>query len=352
MTDLPFVTLIMPVCNEAAFIARSLNAVLAQDYPADCMEVIVADGMSTDNTQGIVGSLQRQRPVLRLIENSGRIVSTGLNAALRQARGEVIIRVDGHCEIAPDYVSLCIKHLFQDKVCGVGGPIETIGENFCARAIALAMSSGFGVGGAAFRTVKDRTMFVETVAFPAYTRQAIEKAGLFDEELVRNQDDEYNYRLRKLGCSILLSPDIRSRYYSRSSLTSLWRQYFQYGYWKVRVMQKHPRQMRSRQFIPPLFVAVMLTSLLMMPFSVSGSWVFSVIAISYLVASFGASISTVRKGNWRLLPLLPITFATLHMAYGLGFLVGLVKFWNRWGDNRTAPTNFHTRGEREHFDHA
>src|SRR6266446_5529974 len=127
MIDLPLVTIIMPVRNEAGFIARSLDAVLAQNYPSARLEVIVADGMSTDSTRGIVQSLQRQHSNLHLIENSGKTAPTGLNAALRgQIKGEIIIRVDGHCEIARDYVSKCVNHLRQDNVDGVGGPIETI----------------------------------------------------------------------------------------------------------------------------------------------------------------------------------------------------------------------------------
>lgn len=335
MNSLPFVTLVMPVRNEGGFITCSLGAVLAQDYPSDRMEVIVADGMSNDGTREAIRSLQTRYPSLQLIDNPGRIVPTGLNAALSQARGEIIVRVDGHCEIAPDYVSRCVEHLLRDGVDGVGGPIETIGENFCAQAIALAMSSSFGVGGSAFRTVKDRSMLVDTIAFPAYTRRAIEKAGLFDEELIRNQDDEYNYRLRELGGKLLLSPDIRSRYYSRGSLRSLWRQYFQYGYWKVRVMQKHPGRMQPRQFIPLLFVVALFGALLIAPFSVAGRWLLGSVAGAYLVANLMASVMTARKEKWRLLPLLPVTYATLHLAYGFGFLVGLAKFWNRWGDRRT-----------------
>jgi hypothetical protein len=197
------------------------------------------------------------------------------------------------------------------------------------------MSRPFGVGGSAFRTIKDRAMYVETVAFPAYTREAIEKAGPFDEELIRNQDDEYNYRLQKLGGRILLSPDIRSRYYSRGSLRSLWRQYFQYGYWKVRVMQKHPRQMRVRQFVPALFVSVLLFSLLLAPFSITARGIFALVAGSYLIVTLGASLAA-GKENWQLLPILPVVFATLHLAYGLGFLSGIVEFWNRW-ESRDDP---------------
>lgn len=334
--SLPFVTLVMPIRNEGAFIAQALGAALAQDYPAALMEVIVADGMSTDSTREIVRGLQSTDARVRLIDNKGKFVATGLNAALREARGEIIVRADGHCEIAPDYVRRCVYHLLEEGVEAVGGPIETIGETYVAQAIAQAMSSSFGVGGSAFRTVQDRRMLVESVAFPAYTRGAVELAGFFDEELIRNQDDEYNYRLCELGGRILLAPDIRSRYYSRSSLRSLWRQYFQYGYWKVRVMQKHFGQMRLRQFIPLLFVAAVIVSLLAAPFSATGRWLCGFVVSAYLLANFSAAfLIAARALKWRTLPLLPVAFAILHFAYGLGFLRGLVKFRNRWRDRDT-----------------
>jgi glycosyltransferase involved in cell wall biosynthesis len=341
---MPFVSIILPIRNEASFIGRSLRAVLSQDYPSDRLELIVADGMSTDGTREIVMSFQKQYPNVRLIDNTGQIVPTGFNAAIAQVRGEIIIRVDGHCEIAQDYVRNCVEHLVNDGVDGVGGPLETVGETLIARVIASAMSSPFGVGNSAFRTVPDKTMLTDTVAFPAYTRDIIEKAGLFDEELVRNQDDEYNYRLRKIGAKILLAADVRSRYYSRSSLRSLWRQYSQYGYWKVRVTQKHPRQMRLRQFIPFAFVMSLLVSLPLASFSSIGQWASRWAVGSYLFVNFSASILVAWRKGWRLLPLMPLTFAILHLAYGLGFLVGLIRFWNRWSDTRelsntlTAPS--------------
>lgn len=328
----PFVSVVLPVRNEAGFIARSLEAVLAQDYPAEHMEVIVSDGMSTDGTRDIVQSFCARHPNVRLIDNPGRIVPTGLNAALAQARGEIIVRVDGHCEIAPDYASRCVQHLMRDGVDAVGGPLETVGQTALAQAIAIGMSSTFGVGGSAFRTVANRTLLTDTVAFPAYTRAAMDRAGPFDEELVRNQDDEYNYRLRKLGGKILLAADVRSRYYSRSSFRSLWRQYFQYGYFKVRVLQKHPWQMRPRQFAPPLFIAALLFSLLLAPFSPFGPYLLALTAGSYFAVNLGASILAAAKKGWPFLPLLPVIFATLHVSYGAGFLVGLVRFWNRWGE--------------------
>ncbi|HEX8776429.1 MAG TPA: glycosyltransferase family 2 protein [Pyrinomonadaceae bacterium] len=327
----PFVSLIMPVRNEAAFIARGLGAVLGQDYPPGRMEVIVADGMSDDGTREIVRGLAERHQHLRLLDNPGRIVATGLNLALREASGDIVIRVDGHCEIAPDYVSRSVQCLVEEEADGVGGPIETIGDSRVACAIALAMSSRFGVGGSAFRTVKGRRMFVETVPFPAYTRAAIERTGLFDEELVRNQDDEYNYRLCKLGGRLLLVPEIRSRYYSRSSFRSLWRQYFQYGYWKVRVMQKHPRQMRLRQFVPPLFVLSLAVALTVASFSALGVLALALLLITYTLLNLAASVMTLRNERPGLLPLLLLAHPTLHLSYGAGFLVGLARFWNRWG---------------------
>jgi glycosyltransferase involved in cell wall biosynthesis len=333
----PLVSVIMPVRNEAAYIERSLGAVLAQDYPADRLEILVVDGLSGDGTREAVLAHAATRPNLRLLDNPAGIVPPGLNIGIRQARGEIIVRVDGHCEIAPDYVRLCVEHLLAGHegapIEAVGGPIETVAESDEAAAIALAMSSWFGVGGSAFRTINDRALLVETVAFPAYLQRTLQRLGPFDEELVRNQDDEYNYRLLKSGGRILLTPNIRSRYYSRSSLRSLWRQYYQYGYWKVRVMQKHPRQMRARQFAPPALVGGLLGSavlgLVWRPF-----WgLLGAVAALYLLVNALASLSLSRRHAPRLMIIHPI----LHLSYGLGFLVGLVHFARYFGAAEGRP---------------
>lgn len=326
------VTIIMPVHNEEEFIERSLGMVLAQDYPAEQIEILVADGRSTDGTRAIVERLQIKHRNLYLIDNPGQIVPTGLNVAIPQARGDIIIRVDGHCEIAPDYVRRCVEHLQNGGVDGVGGAIETVGRTPVAQTIALAMSSSFGVGGSAFRTTREATLLTDTVPFAAYTREILQKAGPYDEELVRNQDDEFNYRLRKLGAKILLAADVESCYYSRSTVPSLWRQYYQYGYWKVRVLQKHPQQMQLRQFVPPAFVTALLGSALLALILGWAGWLFGLVAGPYLLANLLASIRLARREGWRHLVLLPLVFTILHVSYGLGFLVGLLKFWNRWGD--------------------
>jgi glycosyltransferase involved in cell wall biosynthesis len=345
--ELPFVSVIMPVRNEADFIARSLGAILAQDYPPERVEIIIADGMSTDDTRAEIARLIAAHPdrAITLIDNPHQIVPTGMNLAQRLAKGEIIVRVDGHCEIAPDYISQCVAHLQRGEADGVGGPIETVGQSPESQAIAFAMSSKFGVGGSAFRTVKDKALYADTVAFPAYRRDVIERVGAYDEDLVRNQDDEYNYRLRKLGFRLLLTPKIRSRYYSRSSLRKLWRQYYQYGFYKVRVLQKHPRQMSLRQFVPPLFVAALTlggVSALFEPV-VRSLWLLLVAV--YLAANLGVSFALAARHGWQYLRYLPFAFATLHLSYGLGFWHGLLHFGlqaRRTEQDRAAHDASHT----------
>lgn len=338
--NLPLVSIILPIHNEAHYIEHSLKAVLSQSYPPDCIEILIVDGMSTDGTREIVERIAKSHPsLIQIIDNPQQIVPTALNAALYHARGEIFIRIDGHCEIAPDYISTCVKHLQEENIGGVGGPITTIGETFLARGIAMAMSSNFGIGGAAFRTINNRTVKVDTVAFPAYPRKTIQNYGLFDEELVRNQDDEYNYRIRKHGGSILLCHDIRSKYYSRVTLGKLWKQYFQYGFWKVRVLQKHLRQMRPRQFAPPVFVLSLFLGIMLWIYSPQNSFLFFLICGAYLAANLLASIYSSIRYGWRFFLIIPIVYAILHISYGLGFLTGLIRFVHRWGDKQgNVPT--------------
>lgn len=326
------VSLILPVRNEGNYLRTALDTVLSQDYPMDLIEILIADGMSMDNTREIIKEYQFTHPFIHLLDNPRRIVSTGLNLALRQAQGDIIIRVDGHCVIAPDYVSKCVRHLENDKVDGVGGPMSSIGEDKRSQTIALAMSSPFGVGNSAFRTTTGTTRLVDTVPFPAYTRGTIQKAGLYDEELVRNQDDEYNYRIRELGGKLLLAEDVRSKYYSRASFRKLWTQYFQYGFFKVRVLQKHPRQMSLRQFVPFIFVLSLLVAILLALVTTWGWMALLAIVGVYLSANLIASTVTAAQKGWNHLWRLPTAYAILHLSYGSGFLVGLFRFWNRWRD--------------------
>lgn len=315
----------MPVYNEAQWIRRSLGAVLEQDYPV--MEIIVADGLSTDGTRDIVRQLCASFPSVTLIDNPTKYAAAGLNRALEVARGDVIVRVDGHCEIAPDYVSTCVRHIKEDNVQVVGGPLDTIGETPMSQTIAVAQSSRFGVGNSAFRTLKNKTRLVDTVAFPAFTRDVIAKAGRFDEELVRDQDDEFNYRVRKQGAKILLADDVHARYYARASLLSLWRQYFGYGYWKVRVMHRHPGQMSLRQFVPPLFVLALFAGALLSPWFSGARLCLALLLLIYTFSCLAASAVNAAQYGWSHFLPLPIVFVALHISYGLGFLIGLAHFY-------------------------
>jgi GT2 family glycosyltransferase len=206
----------------------------------------------------------------------------------------------------------------------VGGALENIGEGFWGQAISLAMSSPFGVGDAHFR-YSHQERYVDTLAFGAYRREVFDKIGLFDEKLVRNQDYDLNYRLRKAGGKILLTPAIKSQYYTRSSLRKLWSQYFRYGFWKVQMLRKHPRSVRVRQLVPPLFVSVLLLSGALSSISSLSAWVFAMVVVSYLCLSLAFSFSIAARNGWRHLPILPVIFACLHLSWGLGFLYSLAR---------------------------
>jgi glycosyltransferase involved in cell wall biosynthesis len=325
------VTVVMPVRNEAASIRESLGAVLSQDYPAGRLEVIVVDGMSRDGTPSIVRRIMTRHGNVRLIENPRGIVPSGLNDAIRAATGQVIVRVDGHTLVEPDYVSECVAALRRSGAENVGGPMRAEGSGWFGSAVALATSSRFGVGGARFHYsgLEER---VDTVYLGAWRRSTFDRFGLFDEEMVRNQDDEFNYRLRSRGGSVLLSPKIRSRYTVRGTPASLWRQYFQYGFWKVRVMQKHPRQIRPRHLAPPALVAALFAPLAASAIEPRFAILGVAVAGAYAVATFVASVRIAGLSGWRRLPALGLAFAILHMGYGLGFLAGLGRYAFRWRD--------------------
>jgi len=329
----PSVSVIMPVRQEASSISRSLEAVLAQDYPKDQLEIVVADGRSTDGTREIVRALQQRHANFVLVDNPGLIVSTGLNAALCRARGEIIVRVDGHTEIAPDYVRQCVAALGRSGADNVGGRMRATGIGAFGEAVAVGTSSLFGVGNARFH-YSENEEWVDTVYMGAWRREVFTRLGLFDEELVRDQDDEFNYRLSERGGRILLSPAIRSRYTARSTPPSLWRQYFQYGYWKVRVMQKHPRQMRIRQFIPAAFVISCVLAVVASLVSRAGIALLALVLVPYIIANVVASIVVARRRGWQCLSRLPMVFAILHSAYGAGFVTGFIRFSTRWRDRR------------------
>jgi cellulose synthase/poly-beta-1,6-N-acetylglucosamine synthase-like glycosyltransferase len=327
------VTVLVPMRNEEAFIGECLDSLIQQDYPADRMEVLVMDGRSEDASRAIVLEKSQEHTCIHLLDNPEQSTPAALNIGIRNASGDMIVRLDAHHRAAQDFVSQHVACLSKPDVDCAGGPIHTISRTYVGEAISLAMSCPFGVGDAYFRYA-EKEQYVDTVANAGYSRDVFERIGLFDEALIGAEDDEFNYRLRAKGGRILLSPRIRSWYYCRESLGKLWRQYFRYGHMKVRVLQSHPRQMRWRQFVPPAFVSALLTTLALALLGIR--WPLLLVAGSYTLANLAISVWVAVRSGMKYLPILPITFAVLHISYGLGFLSGLFRFAHRWRDRGTG----------------
>ena len=321
----PRITVVMPIRDEAETIQLSLGAVLEQTWPGERVEVRVVDGMSSDGTRERVRETidRHAGRDVRLLDNPERIVPSALNRGLKDVEADVVVRVDGHCEIAPDYLERCVEALVATGADCVGGPIRTIGETRLARAIARAQSSPFGVGGARFRTGTGRGRWVDTLAFGAYRAEVFEAIGGFDEELVRNQDDEFNFRLIQAGGRIWLDPAIRSRYWSRASLGGLARQYFQYGAFKVRVMQKRGGVASGRHLVPAAFVLAVAAALVAA--GLGKPWPAVALLGAYGLGALAAALVAARDEP-AAAPLVAAAFPVLHFGYGLGFLAGLWRF--------------------------
>jgi succinoglycan biosynthesis protein ExoA len=317
------ISVIIPMRNEGDHIRPCLESILAQDYPAESIEVLVVVGCSTDHSRDVVMEYSQKHSNVHLFDNPQQITSVALNIGVRHANGKYILRIDAHSQVPADYIRQCVAALQRSGADAVGGVMHSMGRGYMSQAIALALGSRFGAGDSKFHYAREES-FVDTVPFPAYRREVFERVGLFDETLIRNQDFELNYRIRQSGGKLFLSPAIRFYYTPRSSLSTLWRQYFQYGRWKVRTLQKHPASLRWRQMIPPIFVSTLFGSLLLNFFWPPARWLFALIAGCYLLANLVASTIAAGRGGWRYLPILPLVFASIHFAWGLGFWYGLI----------------------------
>ena len=248
------ISIISPCRNERDYIAGFVESLLAQELPPHYeLEVLIADGMSDDGTREILDALAKRHPLLSVVSNPGRIVSTGLNAAIRAASGDLIVRMDAHTTYARDYVRACVETLERTGADNVGGPWQAAGESELQKAIALVSHSPFASGGGRSHAL-DYEGQVDTVYLGCWRKEIFDRVGLFDEELVRNQDDELNLRIVRVGGTVWQSPAIQSCYSPRSSLPKLFSQYMQYGYWKVRVIQKHTLPASIRHLVPGAFV--------------------------------------------------------------------------------------------------
>lgn len=333
----------MPIRNEAAYIEQTIRALLAQDYPRDRLEILLADGMSIDGTRDILARVLAEQPdfPVTILDNPQQIVPTGLNIALRQARGEIIVRMDAHCEYPSDFVKQVVHLRGETGADNAGGVLIPVGSSYTQRAICSAFRSPVSVGGnfqghstggvsgTLGRACRDRyddyTREVDTVNGGCWRRERLFEVGLFDEEMVRNQDDELSFRLRKAGGRIVQSQAIQVKYFVRDSFRKLFLQFAQYGYWKVQVIRRHPRQASVRHVVPSLLLLTLVGLAIMALFSSIFLVGFMLITGGYFSAIVIAGLLEARRSEYKLWPGIVLAILAIHFGYGWGFVVGLLQ---------------------------
>ena len=318
------VSIVIPMRNEEKYIGKCLDSLLAQEWDGGPLEVVVVNGESEDGSKQIVENMMPIFPRLKLLDNSRRITPVSLNIGVKAATGDVIIILGAHSYVAKDFVSKNLHFLDTMAVDCVGGSISPVGDTYQGEAIALAMSSPIGVGNAFYRYSKVQRL-VDTVQFGAYRREIFYRIGYFDEELVRNQDFELNHRIVSTGGRILLAPQVHGYYVVRSSIPKLFKQYFDYGFWKTKVISKEVGAFRLRYQIPPIFImALAVTGLLglFMPMLWS---LFQGIVILYTALVLFASLKISLNSGIKYLFVLPLAFITLHFGFGLGLITSWIQ---------------------------
>ncbi len=321
---MPLVSVIVPCYNEQATICLLLDAICRQTIPTNNMEIIIADGQSTDRTREEVAIFQQAHPdlVIRLVDNPRRVIPAALNCALREAQGQYIVRLDAHSVPAPDYLERCIADLAAGLGENVGGvwEIRPRGDGLIKRAIAIAAAHPFGVGDALYRYTT-QPAYVDTVPFGAFRKEVFERFGYFDERLLTNEDYEFNARLRQQGARVWLNPQIRSTYFARASLKALSQQYWRYGYWKWRMLRRYPNTLRWRQALPPVFVLSLLFLL-----ALAGPWPLARILLGlellvyFVILGIGTLPIVRRHFDLRLIAVVPLAIAVMHVSWGSGFI--------------------------------
>ena len=319
------ITIICPIYNEERRIEACIQSIIEQDFPHEEMEVLFVDGMSTDRTHEIVGTYSQQYPFIRLLDNPKRIAPSALNIGIQNAIGDIIIRLDAHARYPNNYFSQLVSKLRATDADNVGGVCNTLPakDTPMCRAIAHAMSSPFGMGNSHFRIGTDREMWVDTVPFGCFRRDIFDKIGLFDEELVRNQDDEFNGRIIRHGGKILLMPQVVVDYFARDTISKTAKMFYQYGLFKPLVNKKLQKPTTLRQFFPPLFLAGIVIGGLLSIFSPTIRLIYLCVLALYLLLGLFSGLKYTR----RIIDILcmPIVYATIHLGYGCGYWAGLFK---------------------------
>ncbi len=340
MAEKPFVSVIVPMRNEEDWIGRCVGSILAQDYPHGRMELIVVDGISDDRSPEILTGIAERDTRLRVLSNPARIVPSSLNLALAEACGDIIARIDAHTVLDPDFLSVGVELLSRTGADNVGGPMVSLGGGPVGDAIAEAMASRFGIGAAFHFATEEQEC--DTVYMGMWPRRVFETVGLFDEQLVRNQDDEHSYRIRKAGGRVIVTPAMRSRYQNRQSWKPLLKQFFQYGFWKVRVLQKHPAQMSVRHFVPPILVSGLVVGL---GLSLWFPWISALILGAYMAYLVGlVAVAVYAGGAPAAVARRFVAMLIIHHAWGTGFLLGLGRFAANWLRAEDRPAKLAPRG--------
>lgn len=322
------VSIIVPCYNEEAHIQDLLSALKQQTFPSEKMEVIIADGKSDDETLTKIDEFVKNNlhPSIVVIENEKRNIPTALNRALEKSRGDIIIRMDAHSIPYPDYVEKCVKALEDGRGDNVGGLwiIKPGNDSFIAESIAAAASHPLGVGDAKYR-YSQKADYVDTVPFGAYHRNLIQKIGPYDETLLANEDYEFNVRIRNSGGKIFFDPEIKNNYVSRSSITELAKQYWRYGFWKYKMLLKHPDTLRYRQALPPLFVVSLLFLLILsIFFNFMRYFLISEILVYLLVLVIASVPIAIKHNKPGFIFGIPLAIITMHFSWGSGFLSSIL----------------------------
>jgi glycosyltransferase involved in cell wall biosynthesis len=325
---LKYVSIICPIYNEENYIEQCIHSILSQDYPKDYLEFFLVDGMSTDKTREKVEEYCKKFDFIKLFSNPHKVVPHALNIGIKESRGEVIIRIDAHCEYPSNYVSTLVHYLFELNADNVGAVLNTLPakNNSICRAIALGSSHKFGVGNSIYKVGATEIMETDTVPFGCYRREIFDRIGLFDEELTRNQDDEFNGRLIKSGGKIFLIPHLVIDYTARESIKKMSKMYYQYGLFKPLVTKKLGTPATIRQFFPVAFVLGLLIGAILSCFSKILLIIYLFTVVFYIgIANYFSVQNALKKNDWKLILILPVVFFIIHTSYGFGYLVGIYK---------------------------
>ena len=322
------VSIIIPCRNEEGFISKCLDSIICQDYPKDKIEVLVIDGRSEDRTREIVQRYIEKYPFVRLLDNPKKGRPAALNIGIREARGDFILRMDAHAAIEAKYITKCMEYLTSYNADIVGGRTITLPQRptLLGKAIALALSHPFGVGTSYFRVGSKEPKWVDTVFCGYYKRKVFEKVGRFDERIELSEDINYHLRVKEAGFKILLVPEIVNYYWARSDLRSFYKHNFRNGMWAILPFKFSFKPVSFRHLIPLIFVLGLITTGILSIFSFTFLAIFLLMVSSYLSISLYSSIKiALRKKDLRYIFLMPLIFATLHIGYGVGSMVGFLK---------------------------